>query len=144
MKRLLSILLLTLYTIATSGAIVQMHYCGENLASWTVSMETPSTTSCCGKTSENSCHTTQKTCCKDDAITLKIKQDHKLPYFGFKIQEQTWVAILPERMYFTLPSVALTDRADFLFPYANAPPGRWQYIPLYTLHQSWKLYDVVA
>lgn len=142
MKRLFSILLLALYTIATSGAIVQMHYCGENLASWSISLEAPDAASCCG--GQDSCHTTKKSCCKDDAITLKIKQDHKLSYFGFKLQEQGWAAVLPDKMYFALPAVALTNRADFLLPYANAPPGIWQYLPLYTLHQSWKLYNVAV
>jgi hypothetical protein len=144
-RNLLSIFLLSLYTIATSGAIVQMHYCGSNLAYWDISINNTDTDiqNCCCAATVNPCSGEEKTCCSDNKITLKIQQEYKNTTFNYEIVFLA-PALLSQQTYPIFQDASFQTAPRYLFPYPNAPPSIWQNIPLYTLHQSWKLFDVMT
>lgn len=143
MKRILAILLLSLFTIATSGAMVQMHYCGNNLASWNITINTnnDSPENCCCKPEKEQCPTLKNKCCSDDVVKIKIEQDYQASSFSFNLEKLS-VAILPTPTYITYQHIELSVQKSHFIPFANAPPAYWQNRPLYSIYHSWKLYDL--
>lgn len=140
MRTFLSIFLFVLYTIATSGAVVSMHYCGEKLASWEISMHSTESHNCCDN-EEMACSEEQKSCCQDDVLTLKIQKEYKLPVLALQLTDFS-VAVLPTPLYIHNNNVSIAV-TPYIIPFSNAPPGNWQGRSLFTLYQSWKLFDVI-
>lgn len=144
MKKLIAIPLLLLYLVAVSGTMVQLHFCGRELASFTVN-DTEEASCCCGpqkpsaeKERKAALAADDDDCCKNKTITLKIAQDQNTAQ-GIFLQLSSLQAIVPPQLAFpvmeTLPEVA-----PVIAYRANAPPGLWQDIPLYKLHSSFIYY----
>jgi hypothetical protein len=141
MKKFIAIPLLILYLVAVSGMMVQIHFCGSKISSWAVSEKKASC--CCetsGKESRKSLSgASSDDCCKDKTITLKIAQEQ---YRANDIQSQMQalqIAYLPQQFY-APPVIDLPVHHTEQVYQANAPPGRWQNIPLYKLHSSFTYY----
>jgi hypothetical protein len=142
MKKFIAIPLLVLYLVAVSGMMVQIHFCGTKVSSWNVNEQKASC--CCGKSEEktnaNSASLSSKAddCCKDKTITLKIAQDQNRVN-DVQLQLQSLQIVAPQQFHM----YALTDipeRPVTQVYQANAPPGRWQNIPLYKLHSRLTYY----
>jgi|SRR5690606_8416472 len=137
MKKFIAIPLLFLYTLALSGMMIQLHFCGDELSSWTVNAN--QTTCCCEEGNQEALTITQtEDCCEDQVIDLKIDQDQ---------HTSTIITIALDGLQQVVP--AQNDLFPFTFPLAqqvkiaysaNAPPGIWQHIPLYKLHQRFTYY----
>lgn len=146
MKKIISILLLTLYTVATSGAIVKMHYCGEFLESWKISIQdyaAPQMDGCC-ESEDDDCATLEATtqCCWDDTFTLKLSNDYNANNYKVFVPDfQTF--ILPTPQYTSHDWVAYKFAQEkLLVTYPRAyVQGLWQNIPLYNLFQNRKIFD---
>lgn len=141
MKRLIAIPLLILYLTAVSGAMIQIHYCGSKVASWNIN---ESAQSCCCESGDHNKPVNsvveKKDCCSNKTITLKIAeaQSNASKAAGLLLD----LAIADAAPVITFPEF------DFYAPVAqrtgyrgNAPPGRWQNIPLYKLHSSFTYYS---
>jgi len=128
-----------IYLLAMSGVMISTHYCGSKLESWTVYLKAP----LCGGCEDVGCAGEGKKpmkCCKDKVVIAKVQQDQNNPDF-FKLKLQSPVvtpAILPHGYTVdeAIPSLAVTATQHK----ANAPPGNWQYIPLYKLHSRFTYY----
>lgn len=143
MKKLIAIPLLVLYITAISGMMLQFHFCGSKLSSWSVNHTEASC--CCGADATKDADAKKENskkdddCCKDKTITLKIKQEQnrgnqvELQFTAFQI------ALLPKATPTFVPTVALKNFTHTSYR-ANAPPGRWQDIPLYKLHTRFTYY----
>ncbi len=143
MKRFIAIPFLVLYLVAVSGAMVQIHFCGSKVSSWAVNEKRKSC--CCDsggmneKSAEGLSVNADNDCCKDKIITLKIAQDQQHAT-GAQLQLQDLqIAYLPQ-LFFSTPVVSLPIQNEEPAYQANAPPGRWQNIPLYKLHSRFTYY----
>ncbi len=65
MKKILSILLMLIYTTASSGTVLSLHYCMGDLAGISVGEKVSSQ---CGK-----CGMQDKDCCHDQPVIIKIE-----------------------------------------------------------------------
>ncbi|WP_118950869.1 HYC_CC_PP family protein [Taibaiella helva] len=141
MKKLIAIPLLILYLVAVSGAMVQFHFCGQELASFSVN-EAKEASCCCGPKASarpgKAVVADDDDCCKDKTVTLKIAQDQNTTQGVFLQLSALQVALLPG-----WPAQVFEDRPlvrPVIAYRAKAPPGRWQDIPLYKLHSRFTYY----
>jgi hypothetical protein len=136
MKRLLVIPVMFLYLVAVSGILIHTHYCGKQLESWQVYVKSDEgcTDDVC---TDNPAE--EEGCCKDEVVVAKVTVDQNIVDF-FKLQlSQDWA--LPLQPQYFVPqnnTVALAAKQTTNMP--NAPPGRWQNIPLFKLHSSFTYY----
>ncbi|MBS1783625.1 MAG: hypothetical protein JSS78_11205 [Bacteroidetes bacterium] len=136
MKKFLVIPIMILYLLAASGVLIHVHYCGNNLESWSVNSKSDG---CEDEACENEQQKSDD-CCKDKVIAAKVVQDQHLTDF-VKIN-------LLKDFFEPSASPNLFSIAFDCFPKAvfhhtiqpNAPPGRWQNIPLYKLHTQFTYY----
>lgn len=138
MKRFLAIPLLFLYTLAVSGVMIQMHFCGSDLESWNV---TAANSACCCESGGDRSHNAaeDKDCCTDKTLIVKAVQDQYLTN-GMQLLFGNWQ---PASTPFTiLFHPALPAASTLCTAYrSNAPPGLWQNIPLFLLHQRFIVYS---
>lgn len=143
MRKLIAIPLLVLYIIAVSGTMVQIHFCGSKVSSWKINQEHAAC--CCKKAEEPKKGITavaapDDDCCSSKVVTLKIAQDQNKES-AVQLQLATpdaFVVLLP---HFTMPVfTGYTSEATRQVYRSNAPPGRWQNIPLYKLHTRFTYY----
>lgn len=134
MKRILTIPLLFLYLVAASGVLIQLHYCGAHLDSWNLYAHNDGCGSgMCGNEQEK-----KGSCCSDEVIAAKISNDQDVKSaITFSLQP----VFLPQETVtynnYIHPSLTAFQKLTY---YANAPPGSWQYIPLYKLHSNFTYY----
>ena len=141
MKKFVAIPLLLLYLVAISGTMLQLHFCGSQLSSWKVNDEAASC--CCGDdsrspVSEGKMNLSKDKCCSDKVITLKIAQDQNTAYNVWQQLSAVTLAVLP--VYSFTSAAAIPATAPEPAYRANAPPGRWQDIPLYKLLSRFTYY----
>ncbi|HTN45245.1 MAG TPA: hypothetical protein VL098_02790 [Flavipsychrobacter sp.] len=135
MKRFLVIPLLFLYMVATSGVIVHLHYCGEEVASWALNN---SGDGCeddlCGEGTKK-----ETGCCKDKVVTSKLSVE-QLAIAQFKLNF-TQRFVLPDNPFYFIDHSCpdFSEIREFTYQ-ANAPPGNWQFTPLYKLYSSLTYY----
>lgn len=140
MKRLLAIPLLVLYLTAVSGMMVQIHFCGDELSSWRLNQEPMAC--CCEDSADGPAHAAAYKpggdCCSDKTITLKITEDQQKLAEHWSFLQSLQAAPLPA---FTFPAFIFHEASAPVAPYAaHAPPGLWQYLPLYKLYGSFTYY----
>lgn len=136
MKRLFVIPLLFVYLTAVSGVMIQLHYCGQELESWTLYSDGEGC-------ADDACDDEQETqtedgCCKDEVVVAKVMDDQNtVSQQFFKFIDIP--ADLPQHHTVCIECVDLY-RAGSLQYSPNAPPGLWQNIPLYKLNSSLTYY----
>lgn len=116
MKKVFLLILSIFYLVASSGAVVHLHYCMDKLIAWGL-WEKPSPADKCdtcgmpkGKQKKN--------CCKDESKFVKIVKDQKTSSIEFKLIQ---VIIAEQSLYITsniLPYSFIKEN----IPFANAPP----------------------
>jgi hypothetical protein len=121
-----------LYLLAVSGVLIHTHYCGKQLESWQVYAKADG----CKDDVCSDNPDMEKGCCKDKVVVAKVNTDQTLVSF---FQLQLSPALLPEQPQYctTRNTVALVSQKSVLHR-PNAPPGRWQNIPLFKLHKQFK------
>lgn len=139
MKKFIAIPLLFLYTMAISGMMIQLHYCGNELSSWAVNAAKAAC--CCEESGIADVGTriaAEDDCCKDRTIDLKIEQDQNTAAsINFTLNGVQQALPAPAVSFpFTIP---LSEPEHSAYA-AHAPPGLWQLIPLYKLHQRFTFY----
>ena len=70
MKKVLLILLIVLYSASTIGATINMHYCMNKFAGWSLLSAKKDKCSKCGMTGSK--------CCKDESKQIKITADQQI------------------------------------------------------------------
>jgi len=144
MRKLIAIPLLVLYITAISGMMIQLHFCGSKLLSWKVNQS--EVKCCCESSPKNSKHAQTALqikakgddCCKSKTITLKIQQDQNRAN-ELQLKLASVQMVMPVLHQNIAPVLAPIERTHISYE-ANAPPGRWQQIPLYILHGSFTYY----
>jgi hypothetical protein len=135
MKKLFVIPIMFIYLVAVSGVMINLHYCGPQLESWNMYAEGEGCDGGeCGDESKQS-----DDCCKDEVITAKVSNDQNtVSELKLKLSTEAWqpalLPVYPEYATSSVLSVKATAHK------ANAPPGRWQNIPLYKLHSGFIYY----
>lgn len=132
--------------MTTSGSIVTMHFCGEKLASWAISLqelEYESESTCCTPKSDH-CEQSEVSsisCCKDNIISLKILEHYNINNYNISVVD---IGLIPQTPFICWEQVSpLVECTNFLPP-THAPPGLWQDRPLYILFQQRKLFDKIG
>ena len=139
MKRFLAIPLMFIYLLAMSGMVISTHYCGSRLVSWNVYLKA----ALCGGCEKDDCGNEGRKkpmkCCKDKIMVAKVQQDQNHDsQFKFKPQAAVFSpAVMPQ--YYS-NDIAPAVSATAMIHRSNAPPGNWQYIPLYKLHSRLTYY----
>jgi len=126
--------------LAVSGTMIQIHFCDKKVESWTVN--TPKTACCCeegiASVQQSTLKIESQDCCSDRTIIAQTVSD-QISNTPVQFQFSDLHAIIPAKIIlpeFQLP-VSLAANAVFE---SNAPPGLWQEIPLYKLHQRFTYY----
>lgn len=113
---------------AVCGVLINVHYCGQQLASWNVYLDTEGCAGACGNESDAG-----HDCCKDETVTAKISEVHSLSSWKYKLAgDELYLlpAILPGYPeVYSHPGADITTISHLPQP----PPGIWQGIPLYEL-----------
>jgi hypothetical protein len=124
-----------IYLFAVSGVMITLHYCGPNVESWKVYAKSDGCEEGeCGDESEQN-----DGCCKDEVIAAKISNDqHTVSEFKLKLSPDVWIAPAIPNHFEIQGTYAVAVKATAHQP--NAPPGRWQDIPLYKLHSGFIYY----
>jgi hypothetical protein len=135
MKKLFVIPLLFLYMVATSGIIVHLHYCGEQIESWAFNSETNG----CEDDPCDENDTEEHHCCKDKVVKSKISWEQSV-VSQFKLSLSQKFVVSQTQVYFFETNEAKFSPDPSANYSANAPPGNWQSIPLYQLHSSLTYY----
>lgn len=135
MKKLFVIPIMFIYLVAVSGIMINLHYCGAELESWNMySQGDGCPEGECGDESEQN-----DDCCKDEVIAAKVSNDQNtVSELKLKFSAEAWQpAVLP-----TYPEYAAVNITSITTEtnQANAPPGLWQYLPLYKLHSGFIYY----
>src|SRR5437899_9274210 len=135
MKKLLVIPLMFLYMIAMIGIMVRAHYCGQQLVSWNIYLKAND----CGDCGDDLGKPNATKCCKDKIVIAKVT--HEQASISQKLQlHATSYVLLSDPLIHLEPRGAHFVGAVSPVHRANAPPGRWQQIPLYKLHSSLTYY----
>jgi hypothetical protein len=125
-----------IYLAAVSGIMINIHYCGQQMESWSVF----SSKEGCGKGECGDESNKADGCCKDKTIAAKVSQEQNVAsVFKIKVTHGWHDVVLPA--YPAIPELSLTATsvpANTHMP--HAPPGRWQQIALYKLHSSFTYY----
>ena len=113
MKKLIIILVLLVYSAATIGATVHLHYCMNQFAGWDLwHNDKDNECSKCGM-KEN-----KGGCCKDEQKQIKIEDDHQKSTVAHSIQITATPAIITPYPSFTFNAIGLAQ----YIPASNAPP----------------------
>lgn len=141
LKKAIAIPLFILYFVAMSGMMVQMHFCGDQLASWQISEKQAS---CCCDSSEGQSTSTvsvnNNDCCQNKSITLKIhdaqQQAQQIVLNLFEIQTGS----IPTILHHAFIQSTFVCEPILNTYWANPPPDSRQLIPLYKLHHNYTYY----
>jgi len=110
-KKAIVILLLVLYSASTIGATINMHYCMNKLASWSLSTEKKEKCPNCGMSNTG--------CCKDEKKQIKLSLDQQKAEYNQN--NDTCTVVLMNRT-----SVFHAQHFDSIakqnFAYLHAPP----------------------
>ncbi len=137
MKKLLVIPVMIMYLLAVTGIIIHTHYCGEELASW--QMYVKDKKGCKDDVCKDEGNT-EKGCCKDKVVMSKIGTDQNVvSFFNLKLASGEWILPSTPVINYAEQSISYTQPATFTGS-PNAPPGRWQGIPLFKLHSRFTYY----
>jgi len=123
-KKIVAILLFLIYGSTSVGATIHMHYCMNEFVGWDLWHGDKENK--CGK-----CGMKEKKggCCKDEQKQLKLSTDQNHNQLNAIVFEQIFTPIIlnHQPVYnFTQPS-----SVTVIFPKNNAPPNRWQSVPIY-------------
>ena len=142
MQRFLVSILLMLYTVASSGLLFQLHYCNGNLESVRIN-NLDKIACCCSKPNPEAETTHVKPaddCCNNTIVKAEIEAQQSTPVD--KWIPQNIIADLPNTIEYPLTKSVLVESATNSLIRNNGPPlGLWENIPLYLLHQNFKLYS---
>lgn len=134
-----------IYTVSVSGAVVQLHFCDDELES--ISLNKNNKPNCCcnettpSQNDKSTKHFSKKSCCNEASITLKLDLDQSSNNSLPQLQILQTTGSLPSIILPVWKNEFFIQKENF-FSFANAPPeGIWQNIPLYKLHGSFVLYD---
>lgn len=136
MKRFFAIPLLFLYTLAISGAMIQVHLCGQEIDSWNFGHQQEKNSSCCCDKDEakTAMHEDEDdNCCEDATVVVKAVSD-QLDRQAIQVLFSTFKAWIPAS-HFSFYLDFQPEQEVVITHEANAPPGLWQDIPLFKLHQ---------
>lgn len=136
MKKLIVIPIMFLYLLAVSGVLIHMHYCGQQLESWGMYVKNDGCKDdvCTDEPAE------EEGCCKDKTIVAKVSTEQNVVHF-FKLQVSASEWVLPSQPEYPVAyNISFSANEQHMKGMPNAPPGRWQNIPLFKLHSSFTYY----
>lgn len=138
MRKFISILLLSLYSVATLGATLQMHYCGDELVDWKMSaLGNQQEDDCCSRVQDECGTQKSHDCCKDIQVKVKADQNQILSVYKLSLNSSFYLPSSPIIPFYSTIAINSLDIIENNF--ANPPPnGLWQNIPLYILFQNKK------
>lgn len=131
--------MLLMYTMSVSGSVVQLHFCGEDLRSFSVNAEKAKP--CCCPVNDDAKDDTvfksKRSCCSQTDLILKIDIDQSnnngMPQLQF-LQSAIIVDTIPNVFHDPFCATVGSETMNYA---ANAPPnGNWQQLPLYKLYHS--------
>ncbi len=130
MKKFFAIIIAFAYLTASSGAIVNLHYCMDKLISGDFSEKQKGMCSNCGMHKKE-----QKGCCRDEYKILQIDKDQKATessYQFFKIFSDATAVVFAE-LPLTYPSALIIEN-----PTVNSPPPL-SGIPIFILNCNFRI-----
>lgn len=131
--------MLLMYALSVSGSVVQLHFCGDALRSFSVNAE--KVKPCCcpvdDDTKDDAVFKNKRSCCSQTDVLLKIDIDQAsnngMPQLQF-LQSAIVVPTVTNVVYEPVRTIVGSEILNYA---ANAPPnGNWQQVPLYKLFHS--------
>ena len=113
MKKVLASILLVLYITASSGIVINLHYCMNRLSSAKLSIVKSEICSKCGMESND-----RNKCCHSEVKVIKIQDVQKLSELNYNFISFKLYADRP----FVIMNEALASTDDFSFVSDHSPP----------------------
>ena len=112
MKKGIVILLLLIYSVSTIGATINMHYCMNQFAGWSLTSEKKEKCAKCGMRNTG--------CCKDEKKQIKLTLDQQKSSVNLAIAARLGVAENKIISFQINKFVSFTN--NYTLPYLHAPP----------------------
>lgn len=136
LKKVVSIFFLLLYAFTSSGATVDMHYCGDNLQNISVKIiDDGAINNCC---CQDGLVVKHKGCCTEKSFRPQVSKDLQLVVNDFKSFLQIPFQIVVNPCFQRDDLLSENDHGFNL--YNNTSPNLWRKIPLYKLHRRFTYY----
>lgn len=135
-KRLLALPFMILYMFSISGAMLQIHFCDQKFESFTINQL--GKTCCCEDKSASAQHQeikmTNADCCTDQTVVIQSVTDQmNASAFQFLFSSYKLLTLQSDINQVVHPQLEWST--PITFATAQPPPGLWQDIPLFMLHQ---------
>lgn len=120
---------MVLYLFMVTGVMVNLHYCGQQIADWNIFGKTDG----CGIAGCNKSSKKPHKCCKEKVIVVKLTDEQHTVKLNSIIWSVDFIQIINNVIspHYSFSIIQTSENQSFN---ANAPPGLWQKIPLYKLH----------
>lgn len=112
MKKGIVILLLLIYSVSTIGATINMHYCMNQFAGWSLTSEKKEKCAKCGMRNTG--------CCKDEKKQIKLTLDQQKSSLNLAIAAPLGVA--ENKIISFQINKFVSFNNNYTLPYLHAPP----------------------
>ncbi|WP_162902847.1 HYC_CC_PP family protein [Taibaiella koreensis] len=127
MKRILTLLMLLMYSANIVGATVHVHYCMGKFAGWSLSRFEDDRCGRCGMKAKG-----KNECCKDVKKEIKLEKEHQRKSFqGIAFQLSLAEAVLPAAPRYLNPAFLLANHSGST---SYRPPPEIRQRELYILY----------
>ncbi len=110
-KKVLVILLLVIYSVSTIGATINMHYCMNKFADWSLFGEKKDKCAKCGMSNNG--------CCKDEIKQIKLSLDQQKAEY---VQHVKFNLVTILKSPFTFPTKKFISINKQIVAYLHSPP----------------------
>ena len=127
MKKFLTLLMLMIYLLGTTGVVLSKHFCGSKVSH--ISLLGKKKPCKCGKVKM------PKSCCKDTSVKLSADDNQRLPHFDYSTDSQFVLSgLMPSthHVLFTPNGYSQRSTKDF-YIYKTGPPKTPIYLSLHSL-----------
>lgn len=114
MKKIFIFILAVVYLAASTGVMMQRHYCMSRLVGWSLSQQQDDMCSKCGMGKKD-----KKGCCNDETIKLKISDDQQSNFTTVHFESPVYPVVHAHFVYESLLPVSSLHQHI----YGLGPPG---------------------
>lgn len=129
MKKIFIFILAVVYLAASTGVIMQRHYCMNRLVGWSLSQQQDDICSKCGMDKKD-----KKGCCNDETIKLKISDDQQSNFTAVHFGSPVYPVVHEYMVY--EPSILISYRHNYIA--GQGPPGNSK-IPVFLRNNVFRI-----
>lgn len=130
MKKIFIFILAVVYLAASTGVIMQRHYCMNRLVGWSLSQQQEDMCSTCGMDKKDK----KKGCCNDQTIKVKISDDQQSNFTSVHFDSPVYPVVHEYMVYES--SILISYRHNYIA--GQGPPGNTK-IPVFLRNNVFRI-----